>query len=96
MKIPCPHCETKVIRKLMDDEHHNCFVSCTMKLDKVERTLEYADKRFRQQSDCRDKFDHVILNVKKKTAMLNKKLETLFFSQTDFRRRDRVNSFAKI
>ena len=71
MKVVCEKCENTVIRKLIPFQH-DCFTAIFQRLQKMENTLEHSYRRFYSQRDCRDKFDNVILNCKKKLVSLNK------------------------
>ena len=79
VKILCPRCESNVVRKLMGVSH-NCFQNSVSRLQKIENTLMHGYYRLKKQDHCREKYDHVIGNVKKKMVSLNKRLEDSVFS----------------
>jgi len=77
IKVQCPKCDSTVIRKIMPT--HNCFDCILNRVQKIEKTLDYTLKRYEQQFQCHEKFNHVIKNVKGKMLSLNKRIETILF-----------------
>ena len=55
----------------------------------------YGYKRLTHQTDCRQKFEHVIDNVKKKMIMLNKRLEMLLFT-SDYEVKEKILNAANV
>eukprot|EP00347_Sterkiella_histriomuscorum_P020831 403336300 len=78
MKIQCERCDSTVIRKVQ--HNHSCFDTLFNRVNKLDHTHSYSVSRHKQQFQCKNKYEHVIQNCKKKMISLNKRLDNVIFT----------------
>lgn len=62
-------------------ETHDCNECMTNKMEKLDKTLEYVDKRVKHQAGAREKFENVLQNVKRKLINQNKKIDMHLYNE---------------